>query len=52
MNNQIASEFRKLTTTRSIYAMAGGLAVVVGLGVVASLRNSDAIWFLIVRPPP
>jgi ABC-2 type transport system permease protein len=40
MRNQIASEFRKLATTRSIYAMAGGLAVIVGLGVVAIVTDS------------
>jgi ABC-2 type transport system permease protein len=40
MRNQIASEFRKLATTRSIYAMAGGLAVIVGLGVVAVVTDS------------
>jgi len=40
MRNQIASECRKLATTRSIYAMAGGLAVIVGLGVVAVVTDS------------
>jgi hypothetical protein len=35
MRRQITSEFRKLATTRSIYAMASGLAVIVGLGVAA-----------------
>ena len=40
MRRQIASEFRKLATTRSIYAMAGGLAVIVGLGVVAVVTDS------------
>jgi len=40
MNNQIASEFRKLTTTRSIYAMLAGLAVIVGLGVVAIVTDT------------
>ena len=35
MKNQIASENRKLTTTRSIYAMLAGLVAVVALGVVA-----------------
>jgi hypothetical protein len=40
MRRQITSEFRKLATTRSIYAMAGGLAVIVGLGVVAVVTDS------------
>ena len=39
MRRQIASEVRKLATTRSIYAMAGGLAVIVGLGVVAIVTD-------------
>ena len=42
MNNQIASEFRKLTTTRSIYAMLAGLAAVVALGVVAIVTDGRA----------
>jgi ABC-type transport system involved in multi-copper enzyme maturation permease subunit len=42
MNNQIASEFRKLATTRSIYAMLAGLAVIVGLGVVAIVTDTGA----------
>lgn len=42
MRRQIASEFRKLATTRSIYAMAGGLAVIVGLGVVAVVTDTGA----------
>src|SRR4029450_7993409 len=41
MNNQIASEFRKLTTTRSIYAMLAGLAAVVALGVVAIVTDGE-----------
>ena len=41
MRNQIASEFRKLTTTRSIYAMLAGLIVVVGLGVVATTTDGE-----------
>ena len=41
MNNQIASEFRKLTTTRSIYAMLAGLAAVVALGVVAIVTDGQ-----------
>ena len=36
MRNEIASEFRKLTTTRSIYAMLAGLVAIVGVGVVAT----------------
>jgi ABC-2 type transport system permease protein len=42
MRNQIASEFRKLATTRSIYAMLAGLAAVVGVGVVAIVTDSGA----------
>jgi ABC-type transport system involved in multi-copper enzyme maturation permease subunit len=42
MRSQIASEFRKLATTRSIYAMAAGLAVIVGLGVVAIVTDTGA----------
>jgi ABC-2 type transport system permease protein len=41
MRNQIASEFRKLTTTRSIYAMLAGLVVIVGLGVVATTTDGQ-----------
>lgn len=41
MRNQIASEFRKLATTRSIYAMAAGLVVIVGLGVVATTTDGE-----------
>jgi ABC-2 type transport system permease protein len=41
MNNQIASEFRKLATTRSIYAMLAGLAGIVGLGVVAIVTDGQ-----------
>ena len=41
MRNQIASEFRKLTTTRSIYAMLAGLIVIVGLGVVATTTDGQ-----------
>jgi ABC-2 type transport system permease protein len=40
MMNQIASEVRKLTTTRSIYAMLGGLAAIVGIGVVAIVTET------------
>jgi ABC-2 type transport system permease protein len=39
MRNQIASEFRKLTTTRSMYAMLAGLIAIVGLGVVATTTD-------------
>ncbi len=35
MRHQIASELRKLTSTRSGYAMLGGLVVLVAVGVVA-----------------
>jgi ABC-type transport system involved in multi-copper enzyme maturation permease subunit len=42
MRNQIASEFRKLATTRSIYAMLAGLAGVAGVGVVAIVTDSGA----------
>jgi ABC-type transport system involved in multi-copper enzyme maturation permease subunit len=41
MRNQIASEFRKLATTRSIYAMLAGLIVIVGLGVVATTTDAE-----------
>ena len=41
MKNQIASEARKLTTTRSIYAMLAGLIVIVGLGVVATTTDGQ-----------
>jgi ABC-type transport system involved in multi-copper enzyme maturation permease subunit len=41
MRNQIASEFHKLTTTRSIYAMLAGLIVIVGLGVVATTTDGE-----------
>ena len=41
MRNQIASEFRTLTTTRSIYAMLAGLIVIVGLGVVATTTDGE-----------
>lgn len=40
MRNQTASEFRKLATTRSIYAMLAGLAAVVVVGVVATTLNA------------
>jgi ABC-2 type transport system permease protein len=41
MRNQIASEFRKLATTRSIYALLAGLIVIVGLGVVATTTDAE-----------
>ncbi|HET8526096.1 MAG TPA: ABC transporter permease [Actinomycetota bacterium] len=41
MRNQIASEFRKLATTRSIYAMLAGLVVIVGIGVVATTTDGE-----------
>lgn len=41
MKKQIASEIRKLTTTRSIYAMLAGLIVIVGLGVVATTTDGQ-----------
>ncbi|MGA9160345.1 MAG: ABC transporter permease [Actinomycetota bacterium] len=41
MRNQIASEFRKLATTRSIYAMLAGLVAIVGLGVVATTTDGE-----------
>jgi ABC-2 type transport system permease protein len=41
MRNQIASESRKLSTTRSIYAMLAGLVVIVGLGVVATTTDGQ-----------
>ena len=42
MKNQIASEFRKLTTTRSVYAMLAGLVAVVALGVVAIVTDGGS----------
>ncbi len=39
MRDQIASELRKLTTTRSAYAMLGGLLAIVTLGVVAIVTD-------------
>ena len=41
MRNQIASEFRKLVTTRSLFLMLAGLIVVVGLGVVATTTDGE-----------
>jgi ABC-2 type transport system permease protein len=41
MRNQMASEFRKLTTTRSIYAMLAGLAAIVVVGVVATTAEGQ-----------
>lgn len=37
--NQIVSELRKLTTTRSAFALAAGLLAVVGLGTVAVITD-------------
>ena len=42
MRDQIASEFRKLTTTRSVYAMIGGLVAVVAIGVVAIVTGGGS----------
>lgn len=42
MRNQIASEFRKLTTTRSVYTMLAGLVAIVALGVVAVVTGARA----------
>jgi ABC-2 type transport system permease protein len=41
MRNQIASEVRKMASTRSIYAMLAGLIVIVGLGVVATTTDGE-----------
>jgi ABC-2 type transport system permease protein len=41
MRNQIASEFRKLATTRSVYLMLAGLIAIVGLGVVATTTDVE-----------
>ena len=41
MRNQVASEVRKLATTRSVYLMAAGLIVIVGLGVVATTTDPE-----------
>ena len=43
MRNEIASEFRKLTTTRSIYMMLVGLMAVVTLGVVAIVTDGGSM---------
>jgi ABC-2 type transport system permease protein len=42
MRNQIASEVRKLTTTRSIYAMLAGLIAVVAIGAVAIVTDTPS----------
>ena len=42
MRNQIASEFRKLLSTRSAYWLLAGLMVVVGIG-AASVVGADAM---------
>ena len=42
MRDTIASECRKLATTRSLYAMLAGLTAVVGIGVVAIVASSRA----------
>jgi ABC-2 type transport system permease protein len=42
MRDQIDSEFRKLTTTRSIYAMLAGLVAVVAIGVVAIVTGGGS----------
>jgi ABC-2 type transport system permease protein len=42
MRNQIASEFRKLATARSIYMMHVGLMAVVALGVVAIVTDGGS----------
>jgi ABC-type transport system involved in multi-copper enzyme maturation permease subunit len=47
MRNQIASELRKLTTTRSVYLMLAGLLAVVAIGtvaIVADTRPADLHW--------
>ena len=41
MTNQIASEIRKMATTRSVYLMLAGLIVIVGLGVVATTTDGE-----------
>jgi ABC-2 type transport system permease protein len=48
MRNQIASEVRKLATTRSLYAMAAGLMVIVGIGVVATTTDAEPGTSLLV----
>jgi ABC-2 type transport system permease protein len=40
MRHQIASELRKLITTRSAYAMLGGLVVLVAVGAVAIVQGA------------
>jgi ABC-type transport system involved in multi-copper enzyme maturation permease subunit len=39
MRRQIVSEFRKVRSTRSVYAMAGGLLAIVILGVIATVSD-------------
>jgi ABC-type transport system involved in multi-copper enzyme maturation permease subunit len=40
MRNQIASELRKLTTTRSVYLMLAGLLAIVAIGTVAIVADT------------
>lgn len=42
MRDQVASEFRKLTTTGSVYAMLAGLVAVVAIGVVAIVTGGGS----------
>ena len=42
MKAQIASELRKLTTTRSAYALAAALLAVVGLGTLAVITDGPS----------
>ena len=47
MRHQIASELRKLTTTRSVYAMLAGLVAIVALGVVAIVGDGGTTDLLV-----
>ena len=54
MTRQIASEFRKLMTTRSVFSMAGGLLAIVLLGTslgMSAKYGADLNYFLSLRVP-
>jgi ABC-type transport system involved in multi-copper enzyme maturation permease subunit len=52
MKRQIASEFRKLMTTRSVYAMLAALLAVVTLGVVAIVAEGGSTRALPIEQQP
>ena len=43
MRRQIASELRKLTSTRSVYMMLAGLLAFVTVGVIATVTDTDLL---------